>query len=103
MLKALEKIGLTDRVSLAAIGTGATNTIGGAAGWIGEHILTISAAATLMLTITMIFTHFLRELRENRQHKIDTIKKELEIEKLRNELEATRHPRIRSVQQPEVI
>lgn len=99
MLKALEKVGLTDKFSLGAIGSGATNTVLSAGGWVGEHMLTISAAATFMLTITMIFTHFLREIRENKQHQIDTIKKELEIEKLRNELESTRHPKIRPVHQ----
>ncbi len=87
MLKIAGEIGLENRVSIAIILATISNTAASATEWINENMVSMSAAATFILTITMIFSYVLGEMRKNRSHRIETIKQELEIEKLRFELE----------------
>ncbi|MET0356198.1 MAG: hypothetical protein ABW044_05430 [Cellvibrio sp.] len=87
MLKVVEEIGLVNKISLTTIVATAGNTIGSWIGWINENMVHMSAAASFILTIVLILTYILNEIRKNRSHSIETKKQELEIEKLRRELE----------------
>lgn len=98
MPKQLGDLGLTNKVSLAAIAANGTAGTASYMTWFNEHILMLSGAASFLLVITMIFCHWMEQIRKNRTHKIETIRQELEIEKLRFELDRTRHPKLRSIE-----
>lgn len=86
MIKVLAEIGWTHKISFTAIGATITNSLADSISWANANMLSMSAAATFFLTITMIVSYICDQIRKNRSSKIELAKQELEIEKLRREL-----------------
>lgn len=90
MLKHVED-GVTSKISLGLIFSSIGTKTSDALGWITENAAQMLTIATLVLTIVMIFGHILEQFRKNRAERMDNVKKELEIEKLRRELDNIKH------------
>jgi F0F1-type ATP synthase membrane subunit b/b' len=87
MLKDAEQIGITNKATIAALLATFGNSIASTITWVNENLLSMSQAAAFVLTIVLIFKYIIESIRSSRSSRIEDIKKELEIEKLRREIE----------------
>lgn len=55
-------------------------------GWVDVNMIKLSSAAAFVLTIVLIIAHICATLRQNREHKSEMRKRELEIELLKRQL-----------------
>jgi hypothetical protein len=91
MLKEVGELGVANKISLTTIGISIGNSFSAWVGWFSENLVQMSAAATFILTIVMIFSYILGEIRKNRSSSIETRKSELEIERQKLEVRKLQH------------
>lgn len=80
------EMAMSQKFGMIAIASAIVPWFSSVSGWIDANIIHISSYAAFILTVVLIIAHICTTIRQNREHKSEMRKRELEIEVLRRQL-----------------